>query len=231
MRRFLPFVLLAAASAAQAQFVPPWNAEEHVQKKPVAYVEDPFVTKYRQKFFAVFRGDLKTFNDAYAEIEGMLKKDPKDARALVWLGNGQTIKAIQANMRGKKDEAAKWLPLSRKNLDDAVAMRPKDYNIYMMRAATLYVQAQYMPGWPMPKENWEKIRDDCNKLLKTSSMGQQANASVHVKGETYGELGVAYLKLGDTANARKTFQTLATLLPGTPFAERAKKELLALDAK
>ncbi len=63
------------------------------------------------------------------------------------------------------------------------------------------------------------------------TMGQQANASVHVKGETYGELGVAYLKMGDTANARKTFKKLSELLPGTPFAERAKKELIALDAK
>ena len=106
MRRLLSLVtLVAAASAAHGQFVPPWNMKEHEQAKPAAYVEDPFVTEYRQKFFAAMRGDSKTFNQAYADMEAMLKKDPKDARALVWRGNGKTIKAIRANMTGKKDEA------------------------------------------------------------------------------------------------------------------------------
>ena len=59
-------------------------------------------------------------------------------------------------------------------------------------------------------------------------MIQHKNASVHVKGETYGELGIAYVKLGDKENARKTFKALVELLPGTAFAERAKKELAAL---
>ena len=229
MRRLFPLsALLVAASSAHGQFVPPWNPKDHTQSKPVAYVEDPFVTEYRQKFFAVFRGDVKTFNTAYADIQAMLKKDPKDARALVWLGNGQTIKAIQANLKGNKEEAMRLLPISRKSLDDAVAMRPNDYNIYMMRAATLYVQAQYMPNVEMPRENWEKIRDDCKKLIDTTPIPKQGNASIHVKGETYGELGVAYVKLGDKANARKTFKKLAEMLPDTPFAERAKKELAAL---
>jgi tetratricopeptide (TPR) repeat protein len=230
MRPFLPFLFVLAAPFARGQFVSPWDAKDHVQKQPVAYVEDPFVTEYRQKFFALFRGDVKTFEGAYAEIGEMLRKDPKDARALVWLGNGQTIKAIQSNMKGKKDEAQGWLDKSRKSMDDAVKLRPKDYNIYMMRAATLYLQAQYLPGWTMPRSNWEKIRDDCKRLIDTTPVTRQANASIHVKGETYGELGIAYVKLGDKKNARKTFQKLIEMLPGTPFAERAAKELKALDA-
>ena len=226
MRRVLPFLLLAAASVANAQFVYPKDSE-HAQKRPGTYVEDPFITEYRQKFFAALRGDFRTFNAAYAEIEAMTKKNPKDARALVWLGNGQTIKAIRASLLGQRDAAATLLDDSRRNVDAAVALKPKDYNIYMMRSTTLYAQAQYVPSIPVPRSNWEHIRDDCLALLK--EMGPRvAGASTHVQGEAYGELGIAYLRLGEKEKAKAAFAKIVELTPGTAYAERAKKELAAL---
>lgn len=226
MRRFLLPLTLLAASAAHGQFVYP-KASDNVQKKTGTYVEDPFITEYRQKFFAALRGDFKTFNAGFAEIEAMTKKDPKDARALVWLGNGQTIKAIKANLMGQKDVVAKLLEDSRKNVDAAVALRPKDYNIYMMRSATLYAQGQYLPNLTMPRSNWEHIRDDCLALIK--EMGPRVKgASTHVQGETYGELGIAYVRLGEKDKARAAFRKILELTPGTAYEERAKKELATL---
>ena len=226
MRRALPLLLLAAATVANAQFVYP-KPSDNVQKKPGTYVEDPFITEYRQKFFAALRGDFKTFNAAFVEIEAMTKKDPKDARALVWLGNGQTIKAIKANLLGQKDAAAALMTDSRKNVDAAVALKPKDYNIYMMRATTLYAQAQYAPNIPVPRSNWEHIRDDCLALLK--EMGPRVSgASTHVQGEAYGELGIAYLRLGENEKAKQAFSKILELTPGSAYAERAKKEIVAL---
>ena len=230
MRRYFSFFILAAAVAAHGQFVYP-KPSEHQQKVPGTYAEDPFITKYRQKFFAVFRGDLKTFNEGYAEIEAMTKKDPKDARALVWLGNGQTIKAGQLYLMGQKDAALKLLDVSRKTLDDAVALRPKDYNIYMMRAATLYVQGQYFPAAAIPRSNWEKLRDDCLSLIHDFGADKLANSSVHVRGEAYGELGIAYARLGEKEKAKAAFRKVAEQNPGTAYEERAKKEIAALEAK
>lgn len=229
MRRLLVALCLLAVSAAYGQFVYP-KPSDNVQKKSNTYVEDPFITEYRQKFFAALRGDFKTFDAAYAEIEAMLKKDPKDARALVWLGNGQTIKAIKANFSGQKDVAERLLGSSRKNLDAAVALKPKDYNIYMMRCATLYAQGQYAANLTIPRANWEKIRDDCLALIK--EMGPRMyGASTHVQGETYGELGIAYLRLGEKAKARAAFRKILELTPGSSYAERAEKELASLAVK
>lgn len=226
MRRFLTFVTLVAATAGHAQFVYP-KPSDNQQAIPGTYSEDPFITKYRQRFFAALKGDFATFSTAYDEIEAMVKKDPKDARALVWLGNGQTIKAIRLNLMGQQDAAAKLLATSRKNLDAAVALQPKNYNIYMMRSATLYAQGQYIGNQTMPRENWEKIRDDCLSLIKY--MGPKVKgASVHVKGETYGELGIAYLKLGEKAKAKAAFQKIVELVPGTSYDERARKEIAGL---
>ena len=226
MRRLLPFLLLLAAPTAHGQFVYP-KPGDNVQKKPGTYVEDPFITEYRQKFFAALRGDFKTFNAGYAEIVAMTEKNPKDARALVWRGNGKTIKAIRANLLGQKDAAAKLLAESRQDVDAAVAIKPKDYNIYMMRATTLYAQAQYVPNQPVPRSSWEHIRDDCLALIK--EMGSRIDgASVHVRGESYGELGIAYVKLGEKAKAREAFEKILQLAPGSAYAERAQKELAAL---
>ncbi len=212
--------------SAQAQFVYP-RPEYHQQDG--IYKEDPFIVEYRQKFFAVFKGDTKMFNKAFDEITALVKKDPKDARALVWLGNGETVKAGVLVLKGQKDAAAKLLDKSRTDLDAAVALRPKDPNIYMMRAATLYIQGQYWDAKTLPKSNWEKLRDDCLKFI--DYFGPKfPQVSIHVRGETCGELGIAYLKLGEKDKARAAFKRVVELCPDTDYSKRAEKELAALAA-
>ena len=188
-------------------------------------MEDPFIVKYRKEFFSVFRGDFKRFDRAFDEIVKMVAKDPKDARAIVWLGNGQTVKAGLLQNAGKKAEGEKMLAESRKNLDLAVSLRPKDPNIYMMRAATLFIQGQYWPESDIPRSNWEKLRDDCKKFIAYLGPDRIKRVSIHVRGEALGELGIAYSKLGDRDKAKEAFQRVIQLDPGTDYEVRAKKEI------
>ncbi|RYG30404.1 hypothetical protein EON81_24980 [bacterium] len=213
---------------ARAQFVHP--KPEDNRPEPGVYVEDPFIVKYRKRFFAVFKGDFATFNKAYGEIEAMVQKNPKDARALVWLGNGQTVKAGTMKMMGQGADAEKLLATSRATLDRAVALRPDDPNIYMMRAATLYVQGQYWKTDELPRVVWERLRDDCEKFIRYMGPKRMPRVSTHVRGEAYGELGIAYKNLGDKAKARRAFETLQKVCPGTAYSERAKKEIAFLGA-
>ncbi|RYG34186.1 tetratricopeptide repeat protein [bacterium] len=224
--RALSFALIFLPGLASAQFVYP--KPEDNRPEPGVYVEDPFIVKYRKRFFAVFKGDFATFNKAYGEIEEMVKKNPKDARALVWLGNGQTVKAGTLRITGSASEAEALLAKSRETLDRAVALSPKDPNIYMMRAATLYVQGQYWPAEKLPKVVWERLRDDCERFIAFIGPKRMPKISTHVRGEAYGELGIAYLRLGEKEKARKSFETLIQVCPGTAYAERARKELKGL---
>ena len=221
-------VIFLAFSGADAQFVFP-RPEYHSHSRDV-YSEDPFIVHYRKEFFAVFAGDFPRFENAYAEIKTKVKRNPKDARALVWLGNGQTVEAGILRNLGKTKAAQELLEYSRVTLDRAVSLSPKDPNIYMMRAATLYVQGQYWPTAEVPRAVWEELRDDCLHFIEF--LGPKIKSvSVHVRGEAYGELGIAYARLGERDKARTAFRKVIELNPGTDYSERAQSEIERLTPK
>lgn len=226
MSRLLPFSLLAGmilCGTAQAQFV--WPKPEYNKPEPGVYQEDPFIIEYRKKFFAVFRGDVKTFQAAVKEIDAMVEKNPKDARALVWKGNGQTVQAGVLLTLGKLKESLALLESSRKLMDRAVSLKPADPNIYMMRAATLFIQHQYWKREDLPNTVYEQLRDDCLRFIKFIGPERMKKVSIHVRGEAYGELGIAYAALGDKDKAVETFETLRRLNPDTDYAKRAGREI------
>lgn len=213
---------LGLCSLAHGQFVYP-RPEYHEHEEGL-YKEDPFITHYRKEFFSVFAGDFPRFEKAYAEIKTMSAKNQRDARAMIWLGNGETVEAGLQKAKGHDAEARKLLQKSRETLDRAVALRPEDPNVYMMRAATLYIQGQFWPSSQMPLRAWEELRDDCLRFI--AFLGpKMARVSIHVRGETYGELGIAYEKLGDKAKAKAAFRKIIALDPGTDYETRAQKEL------
>lgn len=222
----LSLILLFLPGVASAQFVYPKPGEN--RHDPWIYQEDPFIIEYRHKFFAVFKGDFETFDKAYTEIEGLLKKNPRDARALVWLGNGQTVRAGLMRVSGKADEALKLVQESRRTLDRAVALRPEDPNIYMMRAATLYIQGQYWPSELVPRSVWATLRSDCERFIRFIGPARLPRTSLHLRGEAFGELGIACKMLGDVPAARRAFSRIIEMDPGTRYAERAARELKTL---
>lgn len=223
LRTLLLPILALTATAASAQFV--WPKPEYTKSEPGLYTEDPFIVEYRREFFAVFRGDYDRFERAFRRIEAMVEKDPKDARARVWLGNGQTVMAVWAWFQNRRSETQPLLEKSWKNLDEAVRLSPEDPKIYMMRAATLYVQGQYLPSEMVPRHVWERLRDDCLRFIAYIGPERMPRTSIHLRGEAYGELGIAYARLGETEKAIEAFRTVVRMNPGTAYEARALREI------
>jgi tetratricopeptide (TPR) repeat protein len=226
MRALVLLGLVAVSSLSSAQFVFPKGS--YHDGDPQAYKEDPFVSHYRGEFFAVFKGDIPRFRKAFAEVAAMVKKDPKNAEALVWYGNGQMIEAGLSLFTGKRPEAETYWKSSQANLDKAVKLDPNNYNIYVVRTATLIVGAEKYPKEWVSRGVWEHIRDDCAHFIKYMGPDRLAKTSIHMKGEIYGCLGLAYAHLGDKPKAREAFDTVIKLDPGTDYEVRAKKELAGL---
>jgi tetratricopeptide (TPR) repeat protein len=225
MNQTFTLTLLLWPIATHAQFVYP-SAKDH-EHKPGLYQEDPYIVHYRKEFFSVFQGDYPRFLKAFHEIELQAKENPRDARAIVWLGNGQTILSGVLLAQGKQAQALSLLEESRKTMDRAVALRPNDPNIYMMQAATLFTQGQYWPGKHVPRAVWDELRDDCLKFQKF--LGPRIKGvSLHVRGESFGELGVAYKNLGQWDKAKSAFEAIVKSDPGTDYALQAQRELTLL---
>lgn len=215
--------------SAEAQFVNSRNPDYH-KSEPGLYTEDPFIVKYRKEYFAVFQGDFKRFRAAHAEIKEMVEKNPKDARAMVWYGNGQMVEAGLALLSDKKKALEFWKESS-KTLDKAVALTPEDPNIYMMRAATLIIAGEKFPTEFIDKTVWTRLRDDCEKFIKFIGPDRIPRTSIHLRGEVYGCLGVAQSKLGEREKAKKAFEMVIKINPGTDYEKRAKAEIEALQKK
>lgn len=226
MRALFALLVLAVVSGAHAQFVMP--KREYHQAEPGLYVEDPFIVKYRKEYFAVFAGDFKRFREAHAEIKAMVDKNPKDARAMVWLGNGQMIEAGLAFSTGKKEVGKTLWAEASKTLDRAVALSPDDPNIYMMRAASLVIVGERFPKEVADRSVWTRLRDDCLKFIAFVGPDRMPRTSIHLRGEAYGCLGLAYKALGEKQKAKRAFETVVRMNPGTAYETRAKRELEAL---
>jgi tetratricopeptide (TPR) repeat protein len=228
----LPFLFVLSSVLSigvQAQFVNSRNPDYH-KSEPGLYTEDPFIVKYRKEYFAVFQGDFKRFRAAHAEIKVMVEKNPKDARAMVWFGNGQMVEAGLASLSDKKKALEFWKDSS-KTLDNAVALTPEDPNIYMMRAATLIIAGEKFPTEFIDKTVWTRLRDDCEKFIKYIGPDRMPRTSIHLRGEAYGCLGVAQSKLGEHEKAKRAFEMVIKLNPGTDYEKRAKAEIEALQKK
>ena len=203
------------------------KSDEHVSE----FLEDPFVTKYRKKFFAVFAGKTGEFEQGMSELDALLAKNPKDARALVWHGNGLMVRAGLLRFKGKSEEGHKVLLNSKIELDKAVALDPDNVNILAMRAVTLHIAGQYWPEKELPAGTWTTIIHDLEKSRKIINPERMKKISVHARGEILSELANAYGKAGNREKSRGLWEEVKQVVPGSKYAVQAEAALQAEDKK
>ncbi len=214
--------LLALPAASPAQYIYPTPEEN--RSEPGLYVEDPFIVEYRKKFFAVFRGDLQTFSQAYDEVAAMVDRDPSDARALVWRGNGRMVKAGIALFQNDREQAQALLEGCHLDLDAAVGLAPEDPNIYMMRAATLLlIQQRFPEGWSS-RSLYERLERDSHKFLGHIGWRRLPRTSIHLRGEALASLAIAQRELGRHEESLVNWRRLEMLNRGTRYEAKARED-------
>ena len=221
--------LLFGTSGIRAQIpnAPPQikaDKSEHVTK----YMEDPFVTKYRKKFFSVFAGKTGEFEQGMSELDAMLAKNPNDARALVWHGNGLMVRAGLKKIQGQSDAGRQLLIDSKKELDRAVSLDPDNVNILAMRAVTLHIAGQYWKASDMPAGSWQAIIADLEKTRRIIPPQAMKKLSIHARGEILTELADAYQKAGMANKSRSIWLETLKSVPNSRYAAQAKTALETL---
>jgi len=190
-----------------------------------SFLEDPFITEYRRKFFSVFQGKTQEFESGMAELDAMLQKNPDDARALVWRGNGLMVRAGLLKLRGNVDEGKRLLQESRKEMDRAVSISPDDVNIIAMRAVTVHMMGLYWKNEEMPAESWEALIADLEKTRRLIGKERFKKISVHARGEILTELANGYKRTGKIKQANALWKETLRLAPDSRYARMAEKAL------
>ncbi len=231
---WLAGMALGVSGLAQGQAVvmppqangPQARASDHVS----GFLEDPFVTEYRRKFFSVFAGKTDEFEQGMRELSAMLAKNPNDARALVWHGNGLMVRAGLLKFHGKPEEGRALLVESKQELDRAVALDPDNVNILAMRAVTLYIAGKYWMDADLPKGSWQAVIADLEKSRRILGPERMKKLSIHARGEILSELATAYTRTAQPGKARELWQEVEQAVPGSSYAEKAEVARKALDS-
>src|SRR5713226_6833139 len=145
--------------------------------------------------------DADKVDEAIAILERAVAADPNDAAALAWLGSARVRKARTASVF----TAPGWVKKGFNTLDEAVERFPDAFVVYMVRGTTVAI----------------------SDLSAVVAMKERSPAAVpdSVMPSVYLNLGLAYKKNGQTAEARATWERGTRLYPSAPEAGAIAKEL------
>ena len=221
----LSAVFLAAVAA------PSMTATARPDDKPAA-AEARFDTQVREDLFAGFSGDAEALARGSKTCDDALAKNPKHAEALVWRGAAKVFRAGQLFGAGK---AATAMPLwigGLKDMDDAVALEPKNVGVRIPRAAVLLPAARNAPP-AMGQPLLNKALADFEAIDAMQAAAKQLDKlGTHPRGELRMGLADTYRLLGDAEKSKAQLDAVLKELPGTKYATRAAEWLAAKpDAK
>ena len=160
--------------------------------------------------------DADKVDEAIAILERAVAADPNDAAALAWLGSARVRKARTASVF----TAPGWVKKGFNTLDEAVERFPDAFVVYMVRGTTALRVPDFFKKTPVA------ISD----LSAVVAMKERSPAAVpdSVMPSVYLNLGLAYKKNGQTAEARATWERGTRLYPSAPEAGAIAKELRSL---
>ena len=147
-------------------------------------------------------------------------------------GAARVFTAGQLFGAGKAAQAMPLWTTGLKDMDDAVAMEPKNVGVRIPRASVLLPAAHNAPpamGQPLLK----KALNDFETIEKVQAEAKQLDKlGTHPRGELRMGLADTYRLLGDADKSKAQLEAVLKELPDTKYAKRATEWLAAKpDAK
>jgi tetratricopeptide (TPR) repeat protein len=214
----LSLLVTAAAVLALLSAVTPWEAAGQ------APAVERFDYVVRDDFFAGLRGDTARLDRAMKVCEELLARNPKHAEALVWHGAALLIQAGQAFQRGEPDAARTLSNRGVREMEAAVAMAPSDPGVLVPRGAVLSGAARNVRDSERAIAFLRTAVGDYEKAVAVQTP-QFPRMSEHARGELLGGLADGWQRLGDEDRARGYLTRMVAELPGSAYADAAKKWL------
>lgn len=191
---------------------------------------DRFDFRVREEIFKGFNGDEEAMARGIKACNDALKDNPKHATALVWRGAAKLYQAGQFFQKGNVKEAMPIWTAALKDMDDAVALEPKNIAVRIPRAASLLPAAREIPK-EMAKPLLAKVLEDF-QFTYNEQKGFLDKLGTHPRGELQMGLAETYRLTGDLDKSREQLNAIVKEMPDTKYAKRANEWLAAKpDAK
>ena len=214
----LSLLVTAFAVLGLLNVLSPWHAAGQ------APAPERFDYVVRDDLFAGLRGDTARLERAMKVCEELLAKNPKHAEALVWHGAGLMIKAGLAFQNGDQQAARALSTRGAGEMEAAVSMSPADPGVLVPRGAVLSAAARNVRDAERATAFLRTAVGDYEKAVAVQSP-EFPRMSEHARGELLGGLADGWQRLGDDDRARGYLTRMAAELPGSAYAEAAKKWL------
>ncbi len=181
----------------------------------------------REDIFAGFSGNAKRLEIGLKRCEDTLAKNPKHAEALVWRGAARVFQSGQAFSKKKSDEGMTLWNSGTKDMDDAVALEPKNVGVRVPRAVALTAAVRNVPEF-IKKPLLTKIIDDFETIYDVQKK-QFDKLGTHPRGELRMGLADAYRMAGELEKSKDQLKAVVKELPDTKYSSRAQEWLAAKD--
>jgi len=196
------------------------------QKAEVPVVEEKrFDLIVREDIFAGFQGDETALARGQTECENALKKNKKNAEAMVWLGAIKVFKAGTLFGQNKPLEALPMWTSGLKNMDDAVKLDPDNVGVRIPRASVLLPAARNTPP-SMSTPLLKTVQGDFEYIYKKQA-DHLDSLDNHSRGELRMGLADTYRLLGQLDKSKEQLEAITKELPDTEYATNAQNWLSA----
>lgn len=182
-----------------------------------------FDDRIRELFFSGVAGNKTALVEAMDVAEKTLLTNPKHAEALVWHGSGLLLRGRDAREAGDYPKAQALLIKGFAEMDQAVALEPKNIAVLIPRYATLINAA---PGFPEPfrRTSLEKVKADLTASVQSDTR-PVSQLSEHSLGERLAAFAVIEDLLGNPSASKEYLEMIKQRLPNSRYAAQAEKRL------
>lgn len=180
----------------------------------------------RDDFFAGMFGDRERLEKGMQRTEELLRKNPRNAQALVWHGSGLMTHAANAYADGRTDLGDRYWKQGLKELNRGRELAPDDLGVLIGRSALIVgiAQSGFDSSDPQGRALLASAVRDYETVLARQS-DHLAKLSEHSRCELLFGLAAGWSRLDEFGKTRVYLERIVQHCAGSPYDAEARRYL------